>query len=114
MILVNSQKATLRQFNRNTPENDPYFDDQNYKDITIRVVPYDVNDLIRFGNYTIPEATGYYMVNRNVDVRVGDQITFIGKFMNTKNTLTTKTYTVLKVSDDWIFNRVENMMVAVK
>jgi hypothetical protein len=28
--------------------------------------------------------------------------------------LTTKTYIVLKVSDDWIFNRVENKMVAVK
>jgi hypothetical protein len=61
MILVNSQKATLRQFNRESQ--DSYFDDQNYKDVTIRVVPYDVNDLIQFGNYTIPEATGYYMVN---------------------------------------------------
>lgn len=112
MILVNSQKATLRQFNRNTEES--YFDDQNYKDVTIKVVPYDVDDNIRFGIYTVPEATGYYMVNRNVDIRVGDQITFIGKFKNTNLDLTRRTYTVLKVQDDWLFNRIENYIVAVK
>ena len=115
MILVNSQLATLKQFNRpNITPSDNYYDDQNYQEVTIKVVPYDVDDNIRFGTYTIPEATGYYMVDRKYDVRVGDQIIFIGKFMNTKSQLTERTFTVLKVMDDWIFNRVENFIVAVK
>ena len=101
MILVNSQKATLRQFNRDTEEN--YFDDQNYQDITIKVVPYDVNDNIRFGIYTVPEATGYFIVKRNTPIKEGDQIIWRGK-----------TYTVLKVAEEWIFNRVESLEVAVK
>ena len=116
MILVNSQKATLRKFNRNTYnyEQDNFYDDQNYTTETIRVVPYNVDQAIRFGIYTIPEATGYYMVNRDVDVHEGDQIIFIGKFLNTKMDLTEKILTVLKVEDSWNFNRVENKMVIVK
>jgi hypothetical protein len=116
MILVNSQKATLRKFNRNTYnyEQDNFYDDQNYTTETIKVVPYNVDQAIRFGIYTIPEATGYYMVNRDVDVREGDQIIFIGKFLNTKMDLTEKILTVLKVEDAWNFNRVENKMVIVK
>lgn len=112
MILVNSQKAKLIKYHRN--ESEKYFDDQPENTQIIKLVPYDVNDNIRFGIYTIPEATGYYMVNRNVDVRVGDQIQFIGKFLNTKNQLTERTFTVLKVQDEWIFNRVENQIIAVK
>lgn len=112
MILVNSQKALLRKFNRT--EQDAYFDDQNFTEEYIKVVPYDVDDAIRYGIYTIPEATGYYMVNRNVDVRVGDQIEFIGKFLNKNNDLTRRTQTVLKVQDDWVFNRLDNLIVVVK
>lgn len=113
MILVNGQKATLRQFNRESQENE-YYDDQNYQDITIKVVPYDVESVIRFGIYTIPEATGYYMVNRNVDIREGDQIIFEGKFLNTKSDLVGTTLTVLKVEDAWVFNRIENKIAIVK
>lgn len=112
MILVNGQKARLRQFNRR-PDDD-YFDDQNYRDIIIKVVPYDVDDNIRFGIYTVPEATGYYMVNRNVDIRVGDQLTFMGKFENVHSDMKRRTHTVLKVQDDWVYNRVENYIVVVK
>ena len=116
MILVNSQKATLRQFNR-PPEEDEevneYYDDQNYKDITIKVVPYKVEQAIKFGIYTHPEATGYYLIHRNVDVREGDQITFIGKFLNARGQ-DNKTHTVLKVEDEWTFNRVEYKMAIVK
>lgn len=112
MILVNSQLATLRQFNRT--DDNQYFDDQNYKDIPIKVVPYDVDDLIRFGIYTIPEAKGFFMVNRNVDVRKGDQITFKGKFLNKNIELVDKKLTVIEVKDAWIFNRLENQIVIVK
>lgn len=112
MILVNSQLATLRQFNRT--DDNQYFDDQNYKDISIKVVPYDVDDLIRFGIYTIPEAKGFFMVNRNVDVRKGDQIIFKGKFLNKNIELVDKKLTVIEVKDSWIFNRLENQIVIVK
>lgn len=112
MILVNGQKAILRQFNR-TPK-DAYFDDKNYTEKIIKVVPYDVDDNIRFGIYTIPEAKGYFMVNRKVDIRVGDQLIFLGKFENTKSDMTRRTYTVLEIKDDWIYNRVENYVVVVK
>lgn len=112
MILVNSQLATLRQFNRT--DDNQYFDDQNYKDISIKVVPYDVDDLIRFGIYTIPEAKGFFMVNRNVDVRKGDQIIFKGKFLNKNIELVDKKLTVIEVKDSWIFNRLENQIAIVK
>jgi hypothetical protein len=112
MILVNSQLATLRQFNRT--DDNQYFDDQNYKDISIKVVPYDVDDLIKFGIYTIPEAKGFFMVNRNVDVRKGDQIIFKGKFLNKNIELVDKKLTVIEVKDSWIFNRLENQIVIVK
>lgn len=112
MILVNSQLATLRQFNRT--DDNQYFDDQNYKDVSIKVVPYDVDDLIRFGIYTIPEAKGFFMVNRNVDVRKGDQIIFKGKFLNKNIELVDKKLTVIEVKDSWIFNRLENQIVIVK
>lgn len=112
MILVNSQRARLRQFNRKDEEN--YFDDQNYRDIIIKVVPYNVDDVINFGKYTHPEAKGYFQVNGNVDVQEGDQITFIGKFKNKKLELATRTMTVISVEDAWLFNKVENKMVVVK
>lgn len=112
MILVNSQKAKLIKFNR--INKDVYFDDVSDETTIIKVVPYDVDDSIRFGIYTVPEATGYFIVNRNVDIREGDQIQFIGKFLNTNNELTTRKLTVLKVQDAWIFNRLENQIVAVK
>lgn len=116
MILVNSQKAMLRQFNRGTYdyEKTNYFDDMNYKDIPIKVVPYDVEQAVRFGAYTVREATGYFQVGRNVDVLEGDQITFVGKFLNRKSDLAKKPLTVLKVQDNWLYNRVENKWVAVK
>lgn len=111
MILVNSQKATLTKFNRT--DVDDYFDDQNFTTETIQVVPYGVDQAIKFGVYTIPEATGYYLVKGDVDVREGDQITFIGKFKNANNPFN-KVATVLKIQDGWLFNRVESKVVIVK
>ena len=106
MFLVNGIKATLRQFNRSN--NDSVYDDQNYKEITIKCCPYDVDQAVRFGIYTVPEATGYYQVPRWVDVREGDQIILQGKYSNGI------VHTVLKVQDEWLFNRVENYIIAVK
>jgi hypothetical protein len=112
MILVNSQLATLTRYNR--VNKNEYFDDVADDTITIKVVPYDVDDTIRFGIYSVPEATGYFIVGRNVDIREGDQIQFIGKFLNKDNELSKRKLTVLKVQDGWLFNRVENQIIAVK
>lgn len=109
MFLINGQKAKLRQFNRT--DNDDVFDDQNYKDVYIKVCPYNIEQGISYGIYTVPEATGYYQVPRNTDVRQGDQIMFIG---NRGAEFKNQVHTVLKVQDNWIFNRVENLILAVK
>lgn len=110
MFLVNGMKATLRQFNRK--DNSEVFDDQNYKDIPIKICPYDGDVSISFGKYSVPEATGYYIVPRYVDVREGDQITFLGNKLD-KN-FVNHTFTILKVTDEWLFNRVENKIIAIK
>lgn len=113
MFLVNGQKAILRQFNRN--ENNDIFDDQNYKEITIKCCPFDIEQGVRFGIYTVPEAKGYYQVPRHVDVLEGDQIIFIGnKKINNDETFKGQIHTILDVQDNWIFNRVENKILAVK
>lgn len=101
MFLVNGLSATLRKFNRT--EDTSAYDDQNYIDASIKLCPYDIAQGIRFGLYTVPEATGYYQVKRTEDVQEGDQILFRGQI-----------HTVLKVQDNWLFNRVENKIVAVK
>jgi len=105
MFLVNGMKCTLRQFNRT--DNTSAYDDQNYKDVTIKCCPYDIDQGISFGIYSIPEATGYYQIPRWVDIREGDQIIFKTK---TRNIV----HTVLKVQDEWLFNRIENYIAAVK
>lgn len=111
MFLVNGMRATLRQFNRTN--NDSVFDDQNYKDVPIMCCPYDVEQAIRYGIYTVPEAKGYYQVPRWVDVRQGDQIIFHGKRIKDKN-FQEQTHTVLEVQEGWLFNSVENKIAVVK
>ena len=101
MFLVNGFSANLIQYNRNS--SDEYYDDEDQQTISIKVIPYNVDDAIRFGIYTVPEATGYFIVRRDTDIKEGDKIVWRDK-----------TYTVLEVADDWIFNRVENLQVAVK
>ena len=101
MFLVNGIKAKLIQFNRNNESS--IYDDEDQKTITIKVCPYNVDNSIRFGTYTIPEATGYFITQRKYDVKEGDQLEFLGK-----------TYTILKVMDGWQFNRIENYVLAVK
>ena len=105
MILMNTQKATLIKRNR---LNSGIFDDEDMQISTIKVVPYTVDIAVRFGAYTIPEATGYFQVGRSVDIQ------FVGKFLNTDLDLTKRTLSVIKVEDAWLFNRVEYKWVAVK
>lgn len=102
MFNVNGFKATLVQNNRTTDELD-YYDDQNKKQVEIKVCPYNVDQSIRFGEYTTPEATGYFITKANVDVEEGDELIINGY-----------TYSILKVQDDWIWNKVANIILAVK
>jgi hypothetical protein len=102
MFNVNGFKATLVQNNRTTDELD-YYDDQNKKQVEIKVCPYNVDQAIKFGEYTTPEATGYFITKANVEVQEGDELIINGH-----------TYSILKVQDDWIWNKVANIILAVK
>ena len=109
MFLINGMKAKLRLFNRTN--NEEVFDDQNFQDVFIKCCPYNSDQGINFGIYTIPEATGYYQVPRWVNVKAGDQITFLGK---TGEIIDEQVHTILKVYDEWYFNRVEIKILVIK
>ena len=100
MFNVNGMKATLIQNNRTTSG---YYDDQDKQQVSIKVCPYNVDESVRFATYTIPEATGYFIVKANTPVKVGDQLVIGGR-----------TFSILKVQDDWIWNKVANIILAVK
>lgn len=101
MYLFNPKKAQLIRKNRNT---DYVYDDEDVKEsISLDVIPYNVDQAIRYGIYTVPEATGYFIIRHNADIREGDLITF-----------NNRQYSVLKVIDNWIFNKIESIEVAVK
>ena len=100
MFLTNAMKGTLTQYNRGVTG---VYDDEYTNTIPIKLCPYNQDIRVAFGVYTIPEAEGYYIVKSKVNVKEGDQITFMGK-----------TYTVIKVKDNWLWNKIENFTVAVK
>lgn len=101
MYLFNPKKAQLIRKNRNT---DYVYDDEDAEEtISLDVIPYNVDQAIRYGIYTVPEATGYFIIRHNADIREGDMITF-----------NNRQYSVLKVQDNWIFNKIESIEVAVK
>ena len=100
MFNTNGMSATLIQNNRGTSE---FYDDQDKTEVTIKLCPYNVDQAIRFGLYTVPEATGYFIVKRGTDIKEGDQILFQNR-----------TYSVLKVMDNWLWNKIANISVAVK
>lgn len=102
MFNVNGFKAKLIQNNRTTT-NDDYYDDQNKTEINIKVCPYNVDQAIKFGEYTTPEATGYFITKAGYDIQEGDELVISGH-----------TYSILKVQDDWIWNKVANIILAVK
>ena len=105
MFLVNGMKATLIKYNRPQEEGDStgVYDDEYTTTEDIVLCPFSQDIRVAFGTYTVPEAEGFYIVKRATDIKEGDQITFQNK-----------TFTVLKVKDNWIFNRIENYTVAVK
>lgn len=100
MFNVNGVAATLIQNNRTTSG---IYDDQDKTEIDIVVCPYNIDQAIQFGVYTIPEATGYFIVKNDVDVKEGDQII-----------LNEKIYSVLKVQDNWLWNKIANIGLQVK
>lgn len=101
MYLLNPKKAELIQKNRNT--NFVYDDEDMEEPISIDVIPYNVDQAIRYGLYTVPEATGYFIVRNKTDIREGDMITF-----------NNRQYSVLKILDRWIYNKIESIEVIVK
>ena len=100
MFLTNAMKGTLKKYNRNGTG---VYDDEYTKEVPIKICPYNQDIRVAFGVYTITEAEGYYIVKSNTDVQEGDQITFMNK-----------TYTVIRVKDNWIWNKIENYTVAVR
>ena len=101
MYNVNGMNAKLIQYNRNDSES--IYDDQDKQEIDIVVCPYNVDMAERVGIYTIPEAKGYFIIKNNVDVREGDQLIFMND-----------TFTILEVKDNWIWNKLANISIAVK
>lgn len=101
MFVVNPFRAVLRRFNR--INNTSIYDDQNYDEISIKICPYNKDEIIKFGIDTRSEATGYFQVSRFVDIREGDQVIYKDK-----------TYTVIEVKDNFLFNRIENFIIVCK
>lgn len=100
MFNVNGFPAILIKNNRNESS---VYDDQDKQEENIVCCPYNVDQAVRFGTYTVPEATGYYILKNCVDVKEGDQLIF-----------NNNTYSILKVQDNWIWNKIANFTVAVK
>lgn len=102
MYLFNPLKAQLIQKNRST-EDFVYDDEDKKEEISIDVIPYNVDQAIQYGIYTVPEATGYFIVRSKLDIREGDMIVF-----------NDRQYSVLHIKDNWVFNKIESIEVAVK
>ena len=102
MFNVNGFKAVLIQNNRNESKSCEY-DDQDKQEVNIKVCPYNADVSVKFGTDTIAEAKGYFIVKGNTPVKEGDQLK-IGD----------RTFSVIEVKDDWIWNKVANIILAVK
>ena len=100
MFNVNGIPAVLIKNNRNTSQ---YYDDQDKTQENIVACPYNVDVTDRFGMYTVPEAEGFFILKNCVDVKEGDQLIMGGR-----------TFSILKVKDNWIWNKIANYTVAVK
>ena len=101
MFITNSMSATLLKRNRNGDTG--VYDDEYITEETIEICHYNEDTAISFGNDTVAEARGYFIVKRTADIKEGDQIIFNGE-----------TYSVIKVKDNWIWNKIVNYTVAVK
>lgn len=101
MVLTNLMSGYLYQYNRNN-DNNPY-DDEDIIKIPIKLCPYNQDIKVSFGTYSHPEATGYFIVKGNVDIKQGDEVEFRGE-----------RHTVLEIKDNWIFNKIVNITILVK
>lgn len=101
MFLVNGLSAKLIQHNRNGRS--LAYDDEDIQKVNIKVIAYNMDNSINFGTYSVPEATGNFMLRRGLDVKEGDEIEFQGK-----------TYSIIKVAEKWIYNRIEYQVAFVK
>lgn len=102
MFNVNGIHAVLIQNNR-TSTDDDYYDDQNKQEVNIIVCPYNADVSVKFGTDTIAQAKGYFIVKGDTPVKEGDQIR-IGD----------KTFSIIDLKDNWIWNKVANITLAVK
>lgn len=100
MFNVNGFKAILIQNNRGESD---YYDDQDKREVKIKLCPYNADMSVKFGINTIPEAKGYYIVKSKTPIKEGDQIIFEGR-----------TLSVIEVRDEWIWNKLANIIIAVK
>lgn len=105
MFITNGLKAQLVKYNRpkKNHEHTGVYDDEYTTTENIVLCPYNADITVAFGTYTVPEAEGFFIIKRATDVKEGDQI-IVGD----------KTLTILKVKDNWLWNRIENYTVAVK
>ena len=100
MFNVNGIPAVLIQNNRNESS---VYDDQDKKQVDVVCCPYNVDMTDRFGMYTVPEAEGYFILKHCVDVKEGDQLIMGGR-----------TFSIIKVKDNWIWIKIVNYTIAVK
>ena len=100
MFNVNGIPAVLVKNNRNASQ---YYDDQDKTQENIVACPYNVDVTDRFGMYTVPEAEGFFILKNCVDVKEGDELIMGGR-----------TFSILKVKDNWLWNKIANYTVAVK
>lgn len=100
MFNVNGFKAILIQNNRGESN---YYDDQDKREVKIKLCPYNADMSVKFGINTIPEAKGYFIVKSKTPIKEGDQIIFEGR-----------TLSVIEVRDEWIWNKLANIIIAVK
>lgn len=105
MFITNGLPAVLIKYNRPSETEDytGIWDDEYKEEENIVLCPYNQDVKVAFGIDTVPEAEGYFIVKNTTDIKEGDQITFNGE-----------TYTVIKVKDNWIWNKIANFTVAVK
>ena len=53
-----------------------YYDDQDKRQVKIKVCPYNADMSVKFGTDTVAEAKGYFIVKGKTPVKEGDQLIF--------------------------------------
>lgn len=100
MFNVNGMPAVLIQNNRNESD---YYDDQDKQEVNIVVCPYNADMSVRFGIDTVAKAKGYFIVKADIPVKEGDQLKIGDNILS-----------IIDVRDNWIWNKLANIILAVK